>query len=148
MTSSTLETRSCTSARPRVSDRTRDLLERALTAEEGLERALARIADLELRMRGALNADPTTASRALSWVGRAELAEGLLGEAMRFVRQRSLNTQDFPPGWVARTEAQLASVVLLKRDQERFAERPDDDYWTTYVDPKGRAGVVRDTERP
>ncbi len=132
----------------KVSERTLALLERALASEEALDRALGRVADLESRMRGALNADPTTASRALSWVGRAEQAERLLEEVLRFVSQRSLNTTDFPPGWVTRAEAQVKAVGILKRDQEKFAERPDDDYWTRYTDEQGRAGVVRDTQRP
>lgn len=131
-----------------MGERARELLERALSAEDALELALKRVADLEMRVRGALNADPTTASRALSWVGRAEQAEALLEEVLRFVSQRSLNTMDFPSGWVTRAEAQIKAVGILKRDQEKFAERPDDDYWTRYVDPKGRAGVVRDTQRP
>jgi hypothetical protein len=127
----------------------RALLERALLAEELVEGLRERIADLELRVRGAIGADPTTASRALSWVGRAELSENLLIELMRRIDQGSIDTGHFPAGWVARCRAQMKAVEVLRRDQAEMAEPPSnpDAYWTTGVDRKGRRTVVRDRTR-
>lgn len=125
-----------------------DLLNRALDAEDRVERAERRIEDLKSRLRGALDADPTTASRALAWIGRAEQAESLLAEVLRYVKQRSLDTRDFPPGWVSRAEAQMRAVEILRRDMADMAERPDnsEEYWTTFVDSLERRGIVKDTD--
>lgn len=125
----------------------KSLLERALEAQEENDKLRERVADLESRLKAALNADPSTASRALSWIGRAEQAETLVRQVLLFVKQRSLDTTHFPPGWVARAEAQIKTVEVLERDLRHLAERPpDDDYWTTFDDPKGRPGVVRDSD--
>jgi hypothetical protein len=120
------------------------LIERAMLAEDRAEAAEARIADLEMRIKAALGADPTTAIKALSWIGRAEQAEDLLRLALRYVHQQSLSTNDFPPGWIAQAEAQIKSVDILKRDLGHLIERPDesDAYWTTAVDAKGRRSAI------
>jgi hypothetical protein len=123
----------------------RELLERALAAEERADAAEARLADLEARLRSAINADPTTASRALSWIGRAEEAERLLRQLMLFIEQRSIDTREFPGGWVERTRSQLRAVDILNRDLHHLVERPeDDDYWATTVQPTGEKGIVID----
>jgi len=109
------------------------LLERALDAEERLDKAKARIDDLESRLKAAMGADPSTATRALSWVGRAETSERLVAEVLRLVDQRSLPSTDLPAGWVARAEAQMRSVAILKRDQAKLGEKPpDEEYWTRF----------------
>jgi hypothetical protein len=121
------------------------LLERALLAEERVEELEGRVRDLESRLRGALNADPTTASSALSWISRAENGERLLGALLRRIGQRSIDTREFPDGWVAQAEGQMRTVTILKRDQAAMAERPDaQDYWTESTDALGRRSVVRD----
>lgn len=123
------------------------LLERALEAEERADALQQRADDLASRLRAAINAEPTTATRALSWVQRAEQAEGLVGDIVRLLDQRSLSGTDLPPGWEARARSQLKAVELLRRDQAEMAERPKgeaDAYWTTYADSKGRRGVVKD----
>lgn len=121
------------------------IIDRALAAEEENERLAARCEELTRRLLGALDADPTTASQALSWVGRAEQAEKLLDELLRYIRQRSLDTSHFPPGWVARAMSQMKAVEILKRDQAALAERPpDDDYWQTLDRPNGGQDVWRE----
>lgn len=107
-----------------------DILDRALAAEDRAEKAEKRVVDLEARLRAALDADPTTAIQALSWVNRAEQGEVILRELLRYIDQRSVDTRGFPSGWVARARAQLKAVEILKRDQAQLAERPpEDDYW-------------------
>jgi hypothetical protein len=122
------------------------ILDRALEAEDRAEKAEKRVRDLEGRLRAALSADPTTASRALSWIGRAEQAERLIEELMRFIDQRAIDTRDFPGGWVARAQAQMRAVDILRRDQAEMAEKPEnaDEYWTTFVDSLERRGIVKD----
>src|ERR1700746_4054536 len=85
-------------------------------------------------MQAPLGADPTSACNALSWVTRAEQAEKLLLELLPRIAQRSINTRDFPAGWVAKANAQMATVEIIRRDQVEMFERPPyDAYWTTYV---------------
>lgn len=121
-----------------------DLLQRALDAEDERDALLARIADLESRFKSALNADPTTASRALSWIGRAENAEALVREVLRYVEQRSVSATDLPGGWVARAEAQIKAVDILVRDMRELTERPDET-WADYTERvTGRRSVIRD----
>lgn len=103
------------------------LLERALAAEEEAELLRSRVIDLEARLKGVLGADPTTAVRALAWIGRAETGEELIQEIVIASGQRSINSTDLPAGWLARAEAQLAAVAILRRDQAGMAERPDGD---------------------
>lgn len=103
------------------------LLERALAAEEEAELLRSRVIDLEARLKGVLGADPTTAVRALAWIGRAETGEELIREILIAAGQRSINSTDLPAGWLARAEAQLAAVAILRRDQAEMAERPDGD---------------------
>lgn len=98
------------------------ILERALKAEEALEAAEERIADLTSRLQGVLNNEPESASRALSWVGRAQNAEKLLLEIV----QAKL---EMPPPLAARVRAQLQSVVILRRDQAALGEKPPDEAW-------------------
>lgn len=116
-----------------------------MEAEDRCDALRERVEDLEGRLVAALNADPSTATRALSWIGRAEQAERLLKEVKRYIDQRSLDRGKFPNGFVTRLEAQLKTVEILERDQANLAEKPvDNDYWTTHVDAKGHRGVVRD----
>lgn len=120
-----------------------ELLKRALDAEDEREHLHSRIHDLEGRLKAALNADPTTASRALSWIGRAEQAEALVHEVLRYVAQRSLSSTDLPNGWVPRAEAQLKSVEILVRDMKELAERPNET-WVDYVEREsGRRSIFR-----
>lgn len=132
----------------KVPTRAEQLLDRAVEAEERVESLQRRVADLEARLRGALDADPTTASRALAWIGRAECAEKLLAELLRYIDQRSVDTREFPPGWVTRAAAQMKAVEILRRDMAEMAESPDnsEEYWTTYVDSLERRGVVKDDD--
>lgn len=124
------------------------ILDRALEAEDRAERAEKRVADLEGRLRAALSADPTTASRALSWIGRAEQAEDLVAELLRYIDQRAIETGHFPPGWVTRAQSQMKAVAILRRDQAEMAEKPEnaDEYWTTFVDSLERRGIVKDDD--
>lgn len=119
------------------------ILDRALKAEEERDVALARIEDLEARMHAMLNSDPTSASQALSWVGRAENSEKLLREIERAVKESRCSPRDLPAGWYARVEAQLRTVAILARDQAKMAERPADDdlTWETYF--SGETRVIR-----
>lgn len=120
-------------------------LNRALEAEDKVTALQERVHDLEGRLKAAMNFDPTTAVQALSWIGRAEQAEGLLRELKRYTDQRSIDRGQFPNGLLARIEAQLKSVDVLRRDMAELAERPDDSeaYWATADDAKGRRGVVK-----
>jgi hypothetical protein len=105
-------------------------LERALEAEEALEVANERIADLTARIKSALNAEPESASRALSWIGRAQNAEKLL---MEIVRKGNLTDGVFPRELRTRIEAQLKTVEILRRDQEALGERPPgEEWWETW----------------
>lgn len=124
-----------------------DLLERALAAEEARDEAARKLAVLEGRLRAALNADPTTASRALSWIGRAEAAETLVKQVLRYVDQRSLASSALPPGWVARAEAQMRALKILQRDMpdlDKPSQDPDE-IWATYVEREsGRRSLLVD----
>lgn len=120
-----------------------------LAAQERADAAEARSADLESRLRAALNADPTTASRALSWVSRAECAERLVEQIVAYLDQRSLSSGDLPQGWEATARSQLKAVELLRRDQAKLAERPGgngEEYWTVHQDTLGRRGIVKDND--
>lgn len=120
-------------------------LQRAVAAEDRAEKAEAHVAKLKGAVSAALSMDPTTATQALSWIGRAENAEGLVRRVLAHVRQRSLASTDLPPGWVTQAEAQMKSVEILARDHAELAERPaqGDAYWATGVDEKGRTLAQR-----
>lgn len=130
---------------PDPSSRMRFLLERANAAEDRADELQRETDMLKSNIKAALNMDPTSATAALAWIGRAERAEELLREVLRLVTQRSLRSVDLPPGWVARAEAQLQAVEILRRDQEELMERPEGgDYWSTAVNSQGRRTVMRD----
>lgn len=125
----------------------RSLLDRALAAEEEVERLREREQDLLQRLRGMLGSEPTTAIRAMSWMTRAEEGERLIGEIMlEVVRGQGIGATDLPPGWVARAEAQLAALVILKRDQAELMEAPDaEEDWEQYSDGRVRVLDPRET---
>lgn len=120
-------------------------LERALAAEDQLESANARVAELEARLRSALNAEPTSASRALSWITRAQ-------EAERFLLAITADAKimaTLPPPLRTRIEAQLRTVEILRRDQARFGESPtDEEYWETWRDSNRRSWVRTTKDTP
>lgn len=119
------------------------LLERANEAEDRADALQRQVDALRGSLQAALNMDPTAASRAVAWVGRAENSERLVGEVLRYVKQRSITSIELPPGWVTRAEAQLRAVEIMHRDLG--LERPDEgDYWATGVTPDGRRTVMRD----
>lgn len=112
-------------------------LERALLAEEEADRLRERIADLEDRLRGVLNNDPETASRALSWMQRCENAESLLLELLGYLDTNPSVTDLLPTGYASRVTAQLKTVAILKRDQQALGERPpEDEWWQSWRDDK------------
>lgn len=120
-----------------------DLLQRALDAEDERDELQRRLTDMEGRFKAALNADPTTASRALSWIGRAERSEDLIRQVLGYVKQRSLSSTDLPNGWVARAEAQIAAVRILERDMRELTEKPDET-WADYTEREsGRRSIFR-----
>lgn len=107
-------------------------LDRALAAEEQVENLKARVRDLEERLKGVLGSDPTTAIRALAWMSRAENGEGLIGQILTSARAGEIKSTDLPPGWLARAEAQISALAILKRDQAEMAEAPGDgESWET-----------------
>lgn len=116
------------------------LLDRALAAEDRADQLEGRVKDLETRLKGVLNSDPTTAIRALSWMHRAENGESLIREMLQLSKlSEGIQQTDFPPGWLARAEAQLAALAILKRDQAAIAERPgDEESWETMKDGQVR----------
>jgi hypothetical protein len=121
-----------------------ELLNRALDAEDRADELERRNADLELRIKAALNADPTTAVRALSWIGRAEEGEAMLCEILHYVNGGELRGTALPPGWVARAEAQIAAVRLMRRDLMELTEKPSES-WADYVEShSGRRSVIRE----
>lgn len=127
-----------------MSETERELLRRALDAEDRCEALQARVDDLLGRLRGAMNWDPTSAVQALAWVGRAEQAEALLLELGQYVNQRSVDRGQFPNAYITRVEALLKTVAILRRDQAEMAEKPvGDDYWVTYVDARERRQIAR-----
>lgn len=129
------------------SERLRFLLKRASEAEDRAEQLQHERDLLRTNVRAALNMDPTSATAALAWIGRAERAEELLADVLRYVKQRSLASIDLPPGWVPRAEAQLRAVEILRRDQAELMERPESgDYWALLTDDDGRRTVMRDDE--
>lgn len=114
-----------------------NLLERALLAEEKVEGLEARVADLESRLRGVLNNDPETASRALAWMQRAENAERLLLELRGWLDRNPSVGDLLPTGYASRATAQLKTVAILKRDQQALGERPpEDEWWQSWRDDK------------
>lgn len=119
-------------------------LQRALEAEEQLESCRKRAEELEARLRSALNAEPTSATRALSWITRAQNGEKLLIEIMRdptvaVALPQSLHT---------RIEAQLHTVEILRRDQEKLGESPpSEEWWETWRTSEGRSFMRPSGER-
>jgi hypothetical protein len=114
---------------------TQSHLERALAAEEEVESLGARIRDLNVRLKGALNSEPTTAVRALSWMHRAENGEKLIAEVAQQAKDGLIGTSELPAGWLARAEAQLAALKILRRDHEQLMEVPDaDEAWEKLED--------------
>jgi hypothetical protein len=113
-------------------------LERALAAEDQVETLKDRVADLESRLRGALNSDPTTAVKAMSWMHRAENGEQLIKEAALAVKRGEIKSTDLPSGWLARAEAQIAALEILGRDQAELMGEPGDESWE-----KMRDGQIR-----
>jgi hypothetical protein len=109
------------------------LLDRALAAEEEVERLREREADLLKRLQGVLGSDPTTAVRALSWMHRAENGEQLIREIVREAKVgQGIRSTDLPSGWLARAEAQIKALDILRRDQAELMERPTDgEAWET-----------------
>lgn len=121
-----------------------DLLNRALDAEDRADDLERRCADLELRIKSALNADPTTATRALSWISRAEEGESMLMEIVNMVGAHELKGTDLPPGWVSRAQAQLAAVAIMRRDLTPLTEKPSES-WSDYVQSHdGRRSILRE----
>lgn len=113
------------------------LLERALLAEEAADKLRERISDLEDRLRGVLNNDPETASRALAWMQRAENAERLLLELRGWLDQNPSVADLLPTGYASRMTAQLKTIAILKRDQQALGERPaEDEWWQSWKDDK------------
>ena len=113
------------------------LIERVLVAEEQLEASRERAADLEKRLRAVLNSEPESASRALSWISRAENAEKLLEAIVSTPAGRAV----LAPSTLTRIEAQLHTIVILKRDQEAMGERPsEEEWWEEWRDPTTPSG--------
>lgn len=117
-------------------------LHRALEAEEQLESARERIDDLEGKLKSAFNAEPTSASRALSWIGRAQNAERLLVQIVRDYGAELL------PSLRTQIEAQLHTVEILRRDQEALGESPpSEEWWESWRDSDQRS-FLRTTREP
>lgn len=114
------------------------ILDRAIAAEEGLESCRERCLGLEAKLKAILNNEPESASRALSWIGRAQNSEKLLAEMLEWI-------EDFPgiigqPGVVTRARAQLHTVEILKRDQAILGERPSqEEWWQSWRDEDGNS---------
>lgn len=124
------------------------LLDRALDAEERLESAQARIADLESRLRGVLGAEPESAVRALAWMSRAENAEKLLIELARYLDENPSLIELLPTGYDTRLRTQLRTVEIQRRDQETMGEKPaEDEWWSGYQVGEHRLQRV-DRRRP
>lgn len=104
-------------------------LDRALDAEDRLESAQERIADLESRLRGVLGAEPESAVRALAWMSRAENAERLLLELAKYLAENPSLIELLPSGFDVRLRTQLNAVEIQRRDQQTMGERPPDDEW-------------------
>lgn len=118
-----------------------NLLDKALAAEEEAEALRERVADLEGRLRGVLNNDPETATRALAWMTRAENAERLLLELVGWIDANPSVVGLLPTGYSARLMAQLKLVSILKRDQEALAERsPEDEWWEAWKNDRRFGG--------
>lgn len=105
------------------------LLERALAAEEERDEARGRISDLEQRLIAVLGSDPTSASRALSWMSRAENSETLLRELAVWLENNKSVGDLLPSGFATRLRTQLKTVEILKRDQAALAEKPPEGEW-------------------
>src|SRR6267378_8317594 len=114
---------------PTMASQAERLLQRALDAEDQLRSAQERIDSLESRLRAVFSSDPTSATRALAWMGRAQNSEHLLNLLMKWVTENPSVEDLLPRGFVERVRAQLHSVEVLKRDQEAFGEKPPDDEW-------------------
>jgi hypothetical protein len=121
-------------------------LERALAAEDQVEALQTRVKDLEDRLKGVLNTDPTTATRALAWMHRAENGEDLIGAVLTSARAGEINSTALPPGWLARAEAQMKALDILRRDEKQLMDAPDDETWEQWQKnyPNGKTlGVIR-----
>lgn len=106
------------------------LLDRALAAEEVADELRERVGDLEHRLKGVLNNDPETATRAFAWLQRCENAERLLLELRAWLRQNPSVGELLPTGYADRVKAQLKIVEILRRDQASLGERlPEDEWW-------------------
>lgn len=115
-----------------------------LLVDRTVELAEAREKNAELitRLRGVLGSDPTEATRAMTWVTRAQEAEKLLLELTEWIRNNPSIEGLLPWGFPHKLRAQLKTIEILHRDQESLGERPgDDEWWTRYA--TGDNGVER-----
>lgn len=129
----------------------RVLLDRALAAEERAEELEAQVGRLKALVGGALDMDPTSAVQALNWVGRAQAAEELLAQALRWRDQGGDRDvfENLPPSWWATVEATVKAAELSKQDEPENAERPADDaYWATGVGSEGVPRALKPGVRP
>lgn len=110
-------------------------LAHAVALETQLEFYRKRAEDLEKRIKAVLNSEPESASRALSWIGRAEQSEKLLIE----IALDPKIAATLPPSLLTRIKAQLHTVVILRRDQEAMGERPsEEEWWQSWREAEGR----------
>lgn len=131
-----------------MSDSSRQLLERALQAEDELEARDERIEDLTGRLKAVLNNEPESASRALSWIGRAENAESLLIELVKKLSDGRVPMEalgEDARSLITRIKAQLHTVTILRRDQAALGEKPPDNEWWESWKDEGEGRPLRTT---
>ncbi len=135
----------------------RELLDRAVEAEVGLESARARAAELESRLRAILGEDPEVArARGEAWENRAVNAERLLTELHGWLRDNPSVAGLLPTGFDGRLSAQLQAAATEESTGWPFAgERPmpgpldgQPDANLRIGRPKGSVPVLRPLGRP
>jgi hypothetical protein len=88
-------------------------------------------------MGAVLSAEPTTASRALSWISRAEQAEYLVKWILEDAPKQPL---ELPAGWLSIATSLVYSVEILREDQKKY-EGPEET-WEHYEALEKPATVI------
>lgn len=116
------------------------LLDRAIALADRVESLEATLADMRVRLKAALGADPATAVQALGWLTRCRNAEALLMEIVDHLDMHPVTARDLPDGWEPRARAQVRAARVAERVAREvgFDRIEDEDYWVTVRKPDHR----------
>lgn len=119
-----------------------DLLDRAIAAELQLKSRSEELEAVQETLKALLVGD-ISETAAGSWVARAEHAERLLGELVRWIGDNPSVETLLPIGYASRVRAQLHTLEILHRDQEALGEKPPPGSVLQFIAPlQGQDDIV------